>query len=393
MAKISKLGNKHRLRYMVYFPGGKQVERSRLIASTSDAREKLSMANELEFRTANKTYTARRLEVWQNMRLISPADRAQLAEDLPGHGKTLEECLDEWEATWSVSTEEASSRNYRRNNLEGILGKDKAIKALTFHDGLGLVNELKARGRKVSYIRKHVRDLKAAFNHQLAIRYLEYNPFATLSVGRIPAEEKTRHVILTDKQIRKVLERAHEKDQEKRPLLEGTLTLHLLMFFGLGIRRREAMASRLDMINWKKRSITLPAEITKTGKPRTIGLGKRLYKELKARSKLKGKDDYILPRFTPRTISRAIGNHLRECGIKARPHDARHTYTTMLQDLGVTPHRAMERTGHTDMKMLSHYSHGAFEEVYEDKFDFMQVEKPKKKGNRSNRKKTRDRKK
>jgi len=150
------------------------------------------------------------------------------------------------------------------------------------------------------------------------------------------------------------------------------------MFFGLGIRRKEAMASRWEMINWQERSITLPAEITKTGKPRKIGLGTRLYMELKRRHKAAPtgsndvpKPEFILPRFAPWSISRAIKKHLQDCGIKARLHDARHTYTTMLQDLGVAPHRAMERTGHADMKMLSHYSHANFDEVYEDEFGFM----------------------
>ena len=145
------------------------------------------------------------------------------------------------------------------------------------------------------------------------------------------------------------------------------------MFFGLGIRRREARLSRWEHIDWKERSITLPAEITKTGKERKIGLGTRLYQELLARRKPEG---YILPGFAPWTISRAIREHLRDCGINARLHDARHTYTTMLQDLGIAPHRAMKRTGHADMRMLSHYSHGDFDEVYEDRFGFLKTDEP-----------------
>ena len=42
--------------------------------------------------------------------------------------------------------------------------------------------------------------------------------------------------------------------------------------------------------------------------------------------------------------------------------------------LGVLPHCAMGRTGHTDMKMLSQYSHGDFDEVYEDNFGFLKQE-------------------
>ena len=137
------------------------------------------------------------------------------------------------------------------------------------------------------------------------------------------------------------------------------------MLFGLGIRRKEATESRWEYIDWKERSISLPTEITKTRKPRKIGLGTRLYQELLVRKKPQG---YILPRFSPRTITRAITAHLRECGIRARLHDVRHTYTTMLQDLGVVPHQAMKRTGHSD--------HADLKEVYENRFGFLQENGP-----------------
>ena len=41
---------------------------------------------------------------------------------------------------------------------------------------------------------------------------------------------------------------------------------------------------------------------------------------------------------------------------------------------GRMAHRdAMQRTGHGDLRMLSHYSHGRFSEIFEDRFSFMQV--------------------
>jgi len=33
----------------------------------------------------------------------------------------------------------------------------------------------------------------------------------------------------------------------------------------------------------------------------------------------------------------------------------------------------MARTGHQDMRMLSHYSHGKFGKIFEDEFGFMKV--------------------
>jgi len=60
--------------------------------------------------------------------------------------------------------------------------------------------------------------------------------------------------------------------------------------------------------------------------------------------------------------------------MKMRLHDARHTYVSLLQQkLGVQPIEAMARTGHANMRMLSHYSHGKFGTVFEDGFDFMKI--------------------
>uniref|UniRef100_A0A6M3J3E5 Putative site-specific tyrosine recombinase n=1 Tax=viral metagenome TaxID=1070528 RepID=A0A6M3J3E5_9ZZZZ len=366
MTVLTKLHKKHRLRYKIYFPDGVVKERSRLYSSAVEARMKNLLAQTLEAFTSQISYVQSDVVKWSHAGLLSANDRDALAARLPGQGKTLSKCLDEWETTWTVGSEEEQTRYYRRKKILRILD-DKPIKEFTFTDGLDLIKELK-KTQKIATIRKYIQDLKAAFNHQVALRYLDYNPVITLSAGRIPAEEKIKHVILTHAQIRVILLKARTKDQEVRPALGGTLYLHLLFFFGTGLRRREAMESKLEHIDWEKRSITLPETITKTGKTRTVGLGARLYAELLPRKDQVG---YILPRYRPWSVSRAIRKHLRECGTNARLHDARHTYASMLQDTGVKPHDAMKRTGHTNLGMLSHYSHGDFKEVYEDKFDFL----------------------
>ncbi len=74
-------------------------------------------------------------------------------------------------------------------------------------------------------------------------------------------------------------------------------------------------------------------------------------------------------------VSRAIIAHFHSCGVDMRLHDARHTYTTLLQEKDVSPIDAMGRTGHADMRMLSHYSHPKLGIIHEDQFEFMQDEK------------------
>ena len=68
-----------------------------------------------------------------------------------------------------------------------------------------------------------------------------------------------------------------------------------------------------------------------------------------------------------------VREHFEKCGFKMRLHDTRHPYTTLLQeDAGASHHEAMQRTGHDDMAMLSHYTHSEFGEVLEDRLGFMQ---------------------
>ena len=47
---------------------------------------------------------------------------------------------------------------------------------------------------------------------------------------------------------------------------------------------------------------------------------------------MKGQEGFILPRFRPESVSRAIIGHFHSFGIDMRLHDARHTYTTLLQE-------------------------------------------------------------
>ena len=368
MAALTKLHNKYRLRYKIYLPDGTVKERSRLYNSAVEARMKNLLAQSVEALTAQLNYVHDDIVKWSHAGLISAKDREGLHANLPGEGKKLSQAMDEWESTWTVGAGETQTRHGRRKILIKILA-DPYVRDLTYEHGQDLIAALKKRGCKIATIRKYLQDLKSAINHQVALRYLDYNPFLTLSAGRIPANEKIKHVILTNTQIQDILEKAQKKDQMPRSDLGGTLYLHLLFFFGTGLRRREAQECKLEYIDWEKRSITIPDHITKTGKSRTIGLGTRLYEELLPR---KNQTGYILPRYTPRSVSRAVRKHLHDCGIEARLHDARHTYTSRLQDIGVKPHDVMKRTGHTTLSMLSHYSHGDFIEVYEDQFGFLQ---------------------
>jgi len=238
---------------------------------------------------------------------------------------------------------------------------------LRHSDGEYFKTFLQDKGYKAVSVNKHLQDLKRMFALQVAERTIYFHPFSVVKGMKIPQNEKIQPVIPTEGEIAFILKKAEENDKKIRPLLGGHLTLFLLMFFGCGMRRSEALATRLENIDWEQRSLLLVK--TKTGKPRIVGLGHRLFNLLLPK---KGQKGFILPQYLPASVSHAIKKHFDKCGIKMRLHDTRHTYVTLLQEKNVRPIDAMGRTGHSDMRMLSHYSHPKLGKIHEDQFEFMQ---------------------
>jgi len=320
------------------------------------------VAEEIEEKTRYQNYTGADIERWRREGLLSKQDIEALG--FSPRIKTFIQAMEEYRESWDVSLKEEASRESRLKVIASILGEQAPLKALRYSDGLKLRNELKGRGYKTATIQKCIQDLKRCLNLQLANRSIEYNPFATLSGGRVPEHEKPNQKALTDTEVSEIIGKADGSE-----LLGGWLKIFLLMFFGCGLRRSEAMDARWENVNWEERSLLLTR--TKTHTPRKVGLGKLLYYELIMRRKDEG---LIFPAFHPDTVSKAIKKHLDKCGIKMRQHDMRHTYATLIQQkAGAKPIEAMARTGHRDMRMLSLYSHGKFDRIFEDELEFMKV--------------------
>ncbi len=331
-----------------------------------------ALAEIIEAKTRRQEYGPDDIALWLREGLLSRKDAA-LLQTFPDGRKRLAQAAEEYRQTWDCCKKEQEERARRVARLVAILGPDTPIDRVRHSDGERVKAILRARYKAVS-VNKHLQDLKRLFTVQMAEGALEYHPFGVLRGAKVPREEKIEHTVLTAAQIEEVLARAEENDRKDRkvtpgdpPALGGNLTLFLLMFLGTGLRRKEAMAARLENINWQERCLRVVD--TKNGEPRLVGLGQRLFGLLLPR---KGKGGYILPRYHESSVSRAIIRHFARCGIKMRLHDTRHTYTTRLLDLGVHKHRAMGRTGHKDSRMLDHYTHPDFGEVYEDGFEFMQ---------------------
>jgi len=373
-ATITKQGSKYRVRWRLYLPDDTWRERSRLATDKGQAREIKALADLIEIKTMHQESTAADLEHWQRHRLISRQDAA-LLNTYKDSRKTLAQAAEEYKLSNDCGKEEAEARAVRIDRLVAILGPERSVGEIRHSDGERIKTVLRdgwqGKKYKAATINKHLQDGKRMFTLQMAEGVIEHNPWGVLKGAKIPKEEVITHTVLGYDDIAKVLAEAEISDRRTEPgnpaSMGGNLTLFLLMFFGCGMRRKEAMAAKMENINWQSRSLLL--DVTKNDKERSVGLGMRLYALLLQR---KGETGYILPRFYLNSVSRAVSRHFKRCGFKMRLHDTRHTFTTRLLDLGVPRHHAMDRTGHLDSRMLDHYTHPEFGEVYEDQFPFMQ---------------------
>lgn len=380
MASINKVKNQYRVRFFIHLPDGHKKDRSRRIGKLREANEYKFEAEILEAKTRKEEYSDKDVTRWIRLGLISRQDANLLSTYHDGR-KTVRQAGDEYRQTWGeISRGEQMAREGRVERIIEILGPDRAIQDIRHLDGERLKTILRTEGAKTRprgskalpaklkavTVNKYLQDLKRMFNLQVAQRSLEFHPFAMLKGLKVKQIEKITHTALTMDDISRVITVAEEKDKKTRPPLGGNMTLFLLMFFGCGLRRKEAMEARLENIDWGKRTLRING--TKTDKERTVGLGHRLFDLLKIR---KGEKGRILPSFHKDTVSRTIIRHFRLCGIKMRLHDTRHTYTTRLLDIGVGKRKAKHRTGHEDERMLDHYDHPEVDEIYEDDFEFM----------------------
>ena len=163
MAKLSKITDprlknpdQYRLRYRIHFPDGGRRDRSRRYRTQAIARAKLEVATVLEHRTRQVLQTADDILVWQNEDLIS-REEAELLDTSPlAAKKTLRQAMDEYEATWKVSANEAVSRRARIRKIQEILGADTPLIDLDYRSGEHLIAELRRQDYKVTTVRRYL---------------------------------------------------------------------------------------------------------------------------------------------------------------------------------------------------------------------------------------------
>jgi integrase len=123
-----------------------------------------------------------------------------------------------------------------------------------------------------------------------------------------------------------------------------------------GLRRTEAQQLRWSHVDIKRRTLAVHSTAearTKSGRWRQIPLSKGAIAALKV---LKG-TDYVLPRITAESLSRAFLQDVARLGLRGSLHSLRHTYGAHLVMAGVPLRTVQVLMGHASFKTTERYAH------------------------------------
>lgn len=158
-----------------------------------------------------------------------------------------------------------------------------------------------------------------------------------------------------------LLRELHKRDEAEKDYFKCAV----LMSLNTGVRKGTLLNLRWEYVDFKKKSLYLPAEIMKSGKGKHIPLNitaLKALREWKNRSKPSQGTDYIFPGGEPGThlgdTKRPWETLMRNAGIKNfRWHDMRHDFASQLAMRGIDILAIKELMCHEVLAMTLIYAH------------------------------------
>ncbi|WP_148612184.1 tyrosine-type recombinase/integrase [Aeromonas sobria] len=266
--------------------------------------------------------------------------------------------LEEWFEKYVMrECREGTQKNYRytfssvKNRLP-----DKPLNQITMDMWLSYFDAISARAPGVT--RSVITGLKACFNWHIRRGTINVPNMMSLRARDVGAPAKTGHRVLTVAEVAKIW-RAIEASRAGT----GNKVIHLLCLV-YGCRLSEARMLKRQDLDFESMVWTVPAEISKTGKPirRPItSVGKQLFE----RAGMASVDSvYLFPGqgegnspLEIHSCNRLVSRLRSNLGIPHwRIHDARRTLSTRLSELGVSPHVTETMLGHALLGVMSVYN-------------------------------------
>ena len=232
-------------------------------------------------------------------------------------------------------------------------------------------NKPKGTGLDKVSVNNALKTLRATWNHagKLGL-YSGKNPFAGVEPFRLPQAPNKKY--LDSDQVNALLQAAEQYAKEKyvRQVEARNVRLAIALMALAGLRKREVCFARWEWIRWDKKvlSVSNHAEFTtKNKRSRVISMHDELVRILWPHRKDQG---YILESvrtYAGRTRYRADfkKGFRRVCelaGVKATPHDLRHSFASRQAVRGRSLHVIAGWLGHSTTWITERYAH--FQQEY-----------------------------
>lgn len=212
----------------------------------------------------------------------------------------------------------------------------------------GKEGEKKERPRTLAGVNRELETLRAMLNFAVRQGWILTSPF-------------TRGEALIDRGAENSRDRTLSFEEESRLLAAcvGKRThLHALIITALdsGMRRGELFKLEWQDVDFRTRTITLRAIITKTNKPRNVAMTDRVHDELLRlyEASPQQKNDRVFGLTD--NVKKGWAAACKAAKIEGlRFHDLRHTFVSRLIAAGIPHTEAMKLSGHTTLAMLNRY--------------------------------------
>lgn len=207
---------------------------------------------------------------------------------------------------------------------------------------------IRSHQRKIASVNRELELLRAMLNYAVQNEWLIKNPF-TLTKGIISkAAEVQRDRVLSNDEEQRLLDVCVGRKAHLRPLLICALDT--------AMRRGEIFKMRWKDIDLLKNEINIPQTNTKTEVARTVGISRRLRKEIEILWNASSKDMTSTVFGIVNTVKTAFKSACEDAKIEDfRFHDCRHTATTRMIASGSPHTEVMKITGHSQLKTFLRY--------------------------------------
>jgi integrase len=225
------------------------------------------------------------------------------------------------------------------------------------------LEDLKATWRAAEYrdntIAKHLRAVKAWFNRAVEVGVLAESPADTVKPPKILDSAPPLYYEIADLEalyLASSFDPHHPDDPQHAPWHAPAWK----WLANTGLRRGEALIQRRAWVQEDHlRVISTGEERTKSGKWRDVPLFPGAVEALAALDALLGEDrEYVLPRVTPPSLSRAAAKCIARAELAGSIHTLRHTFGTQLAKDPRVPVRTIQAwMGHARLATTEIYLH------------------------------------